>query len=183
MKDNNINLSTESSNKVNDIENNNLENVNIDSIKLNINLKNEKKRKYGIDLLRIKAMFMIITVHIISFSDFKKRNELLFKKKYYLYFIWLWGLKCNTIFVLIERYVGLNLRNKLSSILYLIITTNIYSIIIEFISIKNKKIQYKIYQYIFIFFPICRNLYWFYTCYIGLCYIKPYINLIIKNIF
>ena len=89
MKDNNINLSTESSNKVNDIENNNLENVNIDSIKLNINLKNEKKRKYGIDLLRIKAMFMIITVHIISFSDFKKRNELLFKKKYYLYFIWL----------------------------------------------------------------------------------------------
>ena len=89
MKDNNINLSTESSNKVNDIENNNLENVNIDSIKLNINLKNEKKRKYGIDLLRIKAMFMVITVHIISFSDFKKRNELLFKKRYYLYFIWL----------------------------------------------------------------------------------------------
>ena len=61
---------------------------------------------------------MIITVHIISFSDFKKRNELLFKKRYYLYFIWLWGLKCNTIFVLIEGYVGLNSRNKLSSILY-----------------------------------------------------------------
>ena len=57
MKDENINISTQSSNKTNDIENienNNLENVNIDSIKLNINLKNEKKRKYGIDLLRIK---------------------------------------------------------------------------------------------------------------------------------
>ena len=92
MKDENINISTQSSNKTNDIENienNNLENVNIDSIKLNINLKNEKKRKYGIDLLRIKGMFMVITVHIISFSDFKKRNELLFKKRYYLYFIWL----------------------------------------------------------------------------------------------
>jgi surface polysaccharide O-acyltransferase-like enzyme len=155
MKDDNINISTQSSNKTNEIENienNDLEKGNIDSIKI-INSKNEKKRKYGIDLLRILAMFMVITVHIGTFSDFKKRNELLFKfKRYFLYFIWLWGLKCNTIFGLIAGYVGLNSRNKLSSILFLIITTNIYSIIIEFMTIKKKKLQYKIYQYIFIFF-------------------------------
>ncbi len=185
MKDDNINISTQSSNKTNEIENienNDLEKGNIDSIKI-INSKNEKKRKYGIDLLRILAMFMVITVHIGTFSDFKKRNELLFKfKRYFLYFIWLWGLKCNTIFGLIAGYVGLNSRNKLSSILFLIITTNIYSIIIEFMTIKKKKLQYKIYQYIFIFFPICRSIFWFYTCYVGLCYIKPYINFVINNI-
>ena len=186
MKDDNINISTQSSNKTNEIENienNDLEKGNIDSIKI-INSKNEKKRKYGIDLLRILAMFMVITVHIGTFSDFKKRNELLFKfKRYFLYFIWLWGLKCNTIFGLIAGYVGLNSRNKLSSILYLIITTNIYSIIIEFMTIKKNKLQYKYYQYIFIFFPLCRNVFWFYTCYVGLCYLKPYFNFIIKNIF
>ena len=183
MKDDNINLSIESSNKANDIENNNLEKENIDSIKLNIHSKNEKKRNYGIDLLRIMAMFMVITVHIGTYSDFKKRKDLLLKKKrYYLYFIWLWGLKCNTIFGLIAGYVGLNSRNKLSSILYLIITTNIYSIIIEFMTIKKNKLQYKNYQYIFILFPLCRNVFWFYTCYVGLCYIKPYLNFIIKNI-
>ena len=159
MKDNNINLSTESSNKVNDIENNNLENVNIDSIKLNINSKNEKKRKYGIDLLRIMAMFMVITVHIGTFSDFHKRKDLLLKKKrYYLYFIWLWGLKCNTIFGLIAGYVGLNSRNKLSSILYLIITTNIYNIIIEFMSIKKKKFNIKFIN-IFLFFFLFVEIY------------------------
>jgi len=81
MKDDNINLSIESSNKANDIENNNLEKENIDSIKLNIHSKNEKKRNYGIDLLRIMAMFMVITVHIGTYSDFKKRKDLLLKKK------------------------------------------------------------------------------------------------------
>jgi hypothetical protein len=74
MEKENINISTQSSNKINEIENienNNLENGNIDSIKI-INSKIEKKRKYGIDLLRIIAMFMVITVHIGSFSEFKK---------------------------------------------------------------------------------------------------------------
>ena len=55
MKDDNINISTQSSNKTNEIENienNDLEKGNIDSIKI-INSKNEKKRKNGIDLLRI----------------------------------------------------------------------------------------------------------------------------------
>ena len=185
MEKENINISTQSSNKINEIENienNNLENGNIDSIKI-INSKIEKKRKYGIDLLRIIAMFMVITVHIGSFSNFIKNNELLLKyKRYFLYFIWLWGLKCNVIFGLIAGYVGLNSKNKLSSILYLIFTTNIYSIIIEFITIKKNKIKYKFYQYIFIFFPFSRSIFWFYTCYVGLCYIKPYINLVINNI-
>jgi len=89
MKDDNMNLSTESSNKANDIENNNLENANIDSIKLNINSKNEKKRKYGIDLLRIMAMFMVITVHIGTYSDFKKRKDLILKKKKILFLFYL----------------------------------------------------------------------------------------------
>jgi surface polysaccharide O-acyltransferase-like enzyme len=185
MEKENINISTQSSNKSKEIENiekNNLENGNIDSIKI-MNSKIEKKRKYGIDLLRIIAMFMVITVHIGSFSEFKKNNELLLKyKRYFLYFIWLWGLKCNVIFGLIAGYVGLNSKNKLSSILYLIFTTNIYSIIIEFITIKKNKIKYKFYQYIFIFFPFSRSIFWFYTCYVGLCYIKPYINLVINNI-
>ena len=50
MEKENINISTQSSNKINEIENienNNLENGNIDSIKI-INSKIEKKRKYGI---------------------------------------------------------------------------------------------------------------------------------------
>ena len=80
------------------------------------------------------------------------------KKRYYLYFIWLWGLKCNIIFVLIEGYVGLNLRNKLSSILYLIITTNIYNIIIEFMSIKKKKFNIKFIN-IFLFFFLFLEIY------------------------
>ncbi len=77
---------------------------------------------------------------------------------------------------MISGYVGLNSRNKLNSLLLLIITSTIYSIIIEIIYIKKENKKYKFHQYIFILFPCCRNIFWYYTSFIGLFFFKPYIN-------
>ena len=143
-------------------------------------LKN--KREYGIDLLRILAMFMVINTHLGNGSNFNKQQPILSFKRYFFYFIYYWGRKCNIVFGMISWYVGLNSRNKLNSIISLIITSTIYSIILEIIYIKKNNKKYTILQYINILFPFSRNVFWYYTSYIGLFFFKPYINLIIKTI-
>ncbi len=121
-------------------------------------------------------MFMVINTHLGNGSDFKKHQLLLSFKRYYFYLIYYWGRKCNIVFGMISGYVGLNSRNKLNSLLLLIITSTIYSIIIEIIYIKKENKKYKFHQYIFILFPCCRNIFWYYTSFIGLFFFKPYIN-------
>lgn len=159
--------------------------VNISStLKLSIQDENKptKKRNHGLDLLRLLASFMVITYHIMERSDCNFRIPLLTYKRYYSLIIFFWAHKCNVVFGILSGYVGLNSRHKIQPIILLMISTTIYSLIIQiYCMIKSKK-KYNFSHYFFMFFPGCTNKYWFYTSHVGLLFFTPYINLGIKNL-
>ncbi len=142
----------------------------------------ERKREYGIDLLKLIAMMMVTTFHFIQYSELCKRSSPFKIKTYIFHYIMTWGLNCNSIFGIITGYLSLNSRHKLSPIILLMITVIFYNIIIEFILMISDRKPYKVYQFIFMLFPFTRNLYWYYTSYVSLFFYMPYINSIIKNI-
>ena len=142
----------------------------------------ERKRKYGIDLLKLIAMIMVTTFHFIQYSELYKRSPPFKIKTYIFHYIMTWGLNCNSIFGIITGYLSLNARHKLSPIILLMITVTFYNIIIEFILMISNRKPYKVYQFLFMLFPFTRSLYWYYTSYVSLFFYMPYINSIIKNI-
>ena len=83
---------------------------------------------------------MVITYHIIERSDCNFRIPLLTYKRYYSLIIFFWAHKCNVVFGILSGYVGLNSRHKIQPIILLMISTTIYSLIIQiYCMIKSKK--------------------------------------------
>lgn len=147
-----------------------------------IKLPEKKKRLYGIDLLRIYSMFMVIIFHYVQYCNFETNNIAYKFKRYFFYFLRNWGLCCNQIFGFISGYIGVNSSHKLQTLILLIISVTIYSVIIEFYCVIKEKRKYTIFQYILIFFPMGRNLFWYYSTYSALFFFMPYINLVVKNV-
>ena len=104
---------------------------------------------------------MVINTHLGNGSNFNIQQPILSFKRYFLYLIYYWGRKYNIVFGMISWNVGLNSRNKLNSILSIIITSTIYNIILEIIYIKKNKKKYTILKYISILFPFSRNVFWY----------------------
>ena len=140
----------------------------------------ERKRKYGIDLLKLIAMMMVTTFHFIQYSELYKRSPPFKIKTYIFHYIMTWGLNCNSIFGIITGYLSLNARHKLSPIILLMITVSFYNIIVEFTLIISNREHYKVYQFIFMLFPFTRNLYWYYTSYVSLFFICLILILLLK---
>ena len=142
-----------------------------------INDKNNQKpintlRNPGIELVRILAMFAIITNHIIShgniFSKYKRYN-------FNLYFILILCSWHVSSFALISGIVGYK-SNKYSNLLYLWFCVFFYSITIPFFIkkfIKNLIIKD---PPLYDFFPVIYDNNWYFSKYFGMYLFLPVIN-------
>lgn len=140
----------------------------------------EKKRNYGLDLLKIICMLMIIGLHYVYNCGID--NVTNFGINYI--FIWVLEAICYVsvdCFVFITGYFGIkNERINYKRIVSLIIRTWFYSLMFLIIFVFYKKnISFSnIYTSIF---PIITGQYWFITCYLLLVMVQPILNKIIKE--
>lgn len=132
-----------------------------------------KERNHSLDLLRIIAMFMILTVHFFGWGG--AVNQLTFSDKNYyfvmpLYFISQIG---NTVFFLLSGYFsGGELRVR--SLLSLERKTAFYAVVISVIAVLtgiNKDISWL--YVIKSEFPVLLNRYWFISIYVILSVLAP----------
>lgn len=141
---------------------------------------NTKGRNSSIELLRILAMLMIISLHFWGFC-INPSNEDMFT------FGNLFGWLCRGIsyisvnlYVLISAYFLCKSNFKFKKLLSLIIEVLFYSVVIYLLSVFCGNTTFSWFNCIKAFLPIISSEYWFATIYVGLYILFPFLNLSIK---
>lgn len=139
-------------------------------------------RNYGIDMLRIFAMLMIVTLHVLG------RGGMLYNTKPFTprYEIcWAIEMFCFigvNIYALISGYVGLCSKYKPYKIITMWIQVEIYNLIALGIVYKTGIIDLSRIDIVKYFFPVVFNGYWYFTAYVGLFLFIPLLNKLIQTL-
>lgn len=135
----------------------------------------------GIELLRIVAMYMILTTHIIGAGGIMKVAESQGGLRYAVISIIVVAFYCHVnCYALISGYVGLNSKFKLSKIVNIWIHIIFYSLGITLIAWTftdsiTTEVLFKSAT------PIYSGIYWYMTAYFILLLFTPLVNSTIKN--
>lgn len=138
-----------------------------------------KQRDYGIDLLRILAMLMIITLHILYHGG-------ILDNAFYLYYRKAWFLEvaayCGVnLYALISGYVGVTHKWKWANIWQLWLQVAFYSVgfsvLFYFYTPTTFSLETVGLETILIsIFPVTSQAYWYFTAYVGLFFFMPFLN-------
>lgn len=136
----------------------------------------KSERNYGIDTLRLLAMFMVVLLHVLGQGGVLSVS-IPFTGQYYVNYALEIAAYCAVnCYVLISGYVGIYSRYKYSNLALLWIKVIFYTIIItaifqclfpEMVSLEN---------WINAFFPIMFKQYWFFSAYFVLFLFMPLLN-------
>lgn len=145
------------------------------------NLLPKKNNKYirnpNIDFLRINGMLAIVIHHLIYHGKIIDKYPKFHKQVYSLDILCFWHVNS---FGLISGLVGNN-KHKFSSLFYLWILVEFYSILFHFIYNKYNDSKYTK-NIFYILYPVIHRQYWYFTCYFGMYPFLRFINLGILNI-
>ncbi len=155
-------------------------------------LKNSQ-RNYGIDLLRMFAMFLIAILHVLGQGGILINTESSPLKYNIAWFLEICAFCCVNCYAIISGYVGLNSKFKCSSIIMLWFNVLFYTILITLFfgiffpnllipSITQNK-QALILDYISCaLLPVSRKQYWYFSSYV-LCYLfTPILNKAVQTL-
>ena len=135
-----------------------------------------RERNYGIDLLRIFAMFMICIVHIIRHGGINTSVKIGSVNSAVVCLIDIVAMCSVNCYALISGYVGVESKYKPSSIIYLCLQAVFYCVIITAIFKITGKAEIGKKDILFTFFPIFSKQYWYLTAYFGLFLFKPILD-------
>lgn len=136
------------------------------------------KRNLNLDVLRILAMLMIISLHTIVHSKlfYSTSDMSIHILSLFLYYLVIIGVN---IFVLISGYFLVDKEFSWKKFFRIAIEVWFYSIFILLLSfIFNFNLSVK--EILFSIFPITLKQYWFVPVYLLLYVISPYLNILIK---
>lgn len=133
------------------------------------------QRKNNIELLRIIAMFFIITFHYVYKSGYVMESltlsSVLIKSFYFV------GEVGVNIFILITGYFMIQSKYKIKKVIHLILEIYFYYFLCYFIAIK---LGLSVFSFSNLF-PIFSNYYWFASAYILLYLLSFYLNICISH--
>ena len=139
----------------------------------------EKNRNSNIELLRIVSMILIILHHFTWYSDINTINIKIDILKNILVSGSQIAINC---FILITGYFLINSEFKIKKLLKIVLETVFYSIIIFVIFCIFDAHNFSWDRLQMNFLPITHKLYWFFTNYIILYCLFPFINIMLKQL-
>lgn len=140
----------------------------------------EKIRESNIELLRIFAMIMIVAYHSVRHNlTYIQGSEIHQGIGAVLLGI---GQLGTTIFVLISGYFQIDKEFKTKRVVRVYLQLLFYSIIMMIICIAFKFAEFNKLAIIRAFLPISYNEYWFFSAYIILCILTPFLNKFAKSL-
>lgn len=145
-------------------------------------MTNKPKRLLSLDLLRIVSMCMIITLHFISYSNIS--DDVFSFSKIGLLNTILHSI-CNVAvncYILISGYFCIKNKFKITKIYKLVIEVFVYSMIIYIIMILTNRINFRVKEFFFNFFPVLTRQYWFITSYLGVYIVSPFLRMFVNRI-
>ena len=141
------------------------------------NIKDD--RNYGIDLLRVFAMFFVVLLHSLGNGGILSS---LYKGTFQ--YNWFWGLEiiayCAVdIFALISGYVSYSSKeNKTKYSNYITIWFEVvfYALIITVLFHAFSSVAITKRDYYSALLPVTNNMYWYFTAFTGLYVLKPFLD-------
>ena len=137
-----------------------------------------KQHNYGIDLLRIVLMLLIITGHLLVHTDIRS-DVTAFSSKWVFTWIYQTVIVCAVnCFVLITGYFSnvntYNIRVKKIVLLYGQVL--FYSVVMYSVLVLLGEVDFSIVGMIHSIFPVMSGQYWFFSSFILLMLLMPFIN-------
>ena len=139
------------------------------------------KRNIGLDILRIIAMIMIVSLHVLGKGKFVSDiyNAELYKIALIFETLFIVAVNC---YVLITGYFQIDSKFKVKKVVSIWIKVVFYSISVYVILLLFGQVEFSISDCIKSFFPILTNRYWFVNCYLLLYILSPFINKFINQL-
>lgn len=141
-----------------------------------------RMKNSNIELLRVISMIMVVVLHTLAQGGFLKNSIVLTSKYNALWFIEISAYCAVNIFALITGYVSVHSTKwKFKNLISIWTQVLFYSImILGLISLLCPSlINYKV--VIKSFVPVLTNQYWYVTAYVGVFFLAPYLNKILKS--
>lgn len=134
------------------------------------------KRNYGIDLLRMAAMFFVAALHILGIGGVITGSELLsgqFLTAQFLRIAMLCAVNC---YALISGFVGWDKKPKLSGLAMLWLKAVSFCLVI---TVCFSPADWK--TWLNALLPVTTGQYWYLTAYVGLFVLMPLLNSAVRN--
>lgn len=141
----------------------------------------QKEREYGIDLVRIYAMFLVIMGHIIGQGGVLAAIPLGSLEHNVALFLKIFSLCSINIFGLISGYVGYGTKFKISHIIKLWLQILFWTVLIAAFFIMIYGIPMDLQLVRITFLPIMTKTYWYMTAYFIAYFLSPLINFVVKK--
>lgn len=143
------------------------------------NIEQIKERNIGIDLLKILAMIMIVTHHILEHGGILQSAEFGTFKYYFLWYLQIICLCAVNCYAMASGFLLYNGKFKFSRILNLYLQVITYSVIILVIFYILKPSVISKDNLFASIFPFSFNSYWYFTSYIPVAFLFPFFNKLI----
>lgn len=143
-------------------------------------LKNVKARDTNIELLRIIAMLMILSMHYLSRGDGLTQNTTFSLNWFFSWTVYAISAVAVNCYVLISGYFLVTSRFKLKKLLKLWIQILFYSITIYLVLSGIGLEHFTIKHMVMACIPVLTNQYWFATLYLALYAASPFLNILIN---
>lgn len=124
-----------------------------------------KEHNYGIDLLRIIAMFMIVVLHILGPGGILENTNLLSINYNIGWFLEIASYCSVNCYALISGYVGRNAEYKYKNIILLWLRVVFYTLLITMLFAVFSREKVGGQEVINAIFPVMRKQYWYFTQY------------------
>lgn len=153
-----------------------------DNLTLNNSSNSIIKRNYGIDLLRVVATILIVTLHVLSqggilkiLGDFTVKGEV-------MWFLQIICYGAVNVFGLISGYVGLESKHKLSKLVSLWFQVVLYTVLSEVAINVFFADGFSVKNIIKGFFPVSFEQNWYFSAYFVVFLFTPLLNQIIVKV-
>ena len=135
-----------------------------------------RTRNYGVDLLRIVAMFMVLFLHILGNGGILFEVEVLSPHGIVAWFFEMATFSAINCYGIISGYVGVNAKYKYSNLVLLWLQIAAYCTLITLIYHLRYPELVPSSAFLKAFFPICNAQYWYVTAYAGMFLLMPLLS-------
>ena len=143
---------------------------------------NTSEHNYGIDILRIVAMTMVVTLHVLERGGILGSVAVGTVQFGLVWFLEIASYCAVNCYALISGYVGVNAKYKISNIVLLWLRVVFYTIIFSVIFKLLYSDSMGAGQFALSFFPVLSNQYWYFTSYFILFLFIPFLNAALLNL-
>lgn len=144
-------------------------------------IKLDDKRNYGVDLLRIVAMFMVVLLHVLGAGGILAAETMSPGTFWTAWFVEIAAYGAVDIYALISGFVGYRGKFRYAGLAELWLRVLLYSVSFAVINklFVNKTASMK--NILFAFFPVTKGGWWYFTMYFALFLFVPLLNAAIEK--